>query len=1298
MTHLWKTSIASRTSCYNTLCLSLLLGLTTLFPAAAEAQEESARSSRYAEENNQIRRDKFDLIVPKIMRDRGIDMWIHVMREPIADPFGAEDLGSTSGVFIFTDRGGDRIERAIIGRRWQTSVYEVKRSDYVDPIPALGAYDIIGDPVRVIEPLSSPMTEYDYRFNGLREFVEARNPKRIALNYREHLAPWATFAKTDDGISHVDYRLLTKELGETYADRLVSSEYLIMDFNVSPVPSEVALLKKMRADDLERVDRIIAGIKPGVTKTRDVGVIVIRRMCNERLGWDDAVVQGGDILAAPSQGRFAYVLRDGETEPPADIKKLWAEHLMIDKILTETVRAGLTPREIMKSYKQKLADVGIVVIDPQLTIPQTNLFESLCFLKPTLGVYQFDYGWEACWDNGSNVYPEGFDPENTQVVFDMHGVGKGSREKKFDQSDGLGPRMGTYGPDWTRDVPLAPNHHFVLEYFFYMPSPTDEGEYLIFFNHEQVIATENGVERLSPQQQELLLISAGASVAQQESSGDWPHLRGPELDGTAMSGGVFDGETVGFRERWRVAVGPGYSGVAIAEGCVVTSVSDGATDAIQAFSAADGSPLWKYTIGPTHRGHDGSEDGMIGSPVIGRGKVFVVGPRGKLFALDFDDGELKWSVDLITELGAEPPLYGFAMTPLLEGDMLIVQVGAVEGRALCGLNPDSGELVWSVGDGFQEPERCQSPIVMSLGGHRQVVAMNGPEILGVAPTDGTILWRHSLWEDANASSGFVCPMGDDRFCAIIDGRLSAFRVSRKDSDWSVEMLFRSRELGKTWAAPVYFAGNIYGFKSNFLSCVDAASGKRLWRSRPPGGKGLILVDDRLVVFGSQGVVAVAAASPKGYDEELRGQFLEHSSFTWPSFANGHIFVRNSSELVCIQVVQADTAVAVADAPQPVGQGAFGRFVQSVTQAKDKTALVDAFFAGQKSFPIVEGNTVHVVYRGDVEDVAIAGAMLDDARPRALQRVEGTNFYYRSYPIEPGARWEYGLQVDFGEPTPDPLNPRTTAFGVIYDLVGNPRYEGPLSEVVMPGYDSATHLREPEGARGRIETYEFESVALGNKRSIKVYLPVGYGDGEAEYPLLIVHRGPEWLEKGKMTHSLDNLIGTRVQPVVVAFVPPGPIWWSEGAGTGTDKYLAMLVEEFVPDLERRYRLSSRPQDRALIGANWFGLTAAYGVILFPEVFGKAGVQSAGLGEISVHDFFERLHSRPANDAVFYVDWNRYEMRVPDQSWDQRADGLRLSSELRKQGYKVAGGEALDTHGWTSWRARTDDLLVALFPLE
>ena len=93
--------------------------------------------------NNQIRREKFDLIVPNAMRKNNIDMWIHVMRDGLSDLdmhendlFGAEDLGSSSGVFVFTDRGGDRIERAVIGRRWGATQrqYEKDKSHLIKEI------------------------------------------------------------------------------------------------------------------------------------------------------------------------------------------------------------------------------------------------------------------------------------------------------------------------------------------------------------------------------------------------------------------------------------------------------------------------------------------------------------------------------------------------------------------------------------------------------------------------------------------------------------------------------------------------------------------------------------------------------------------------------------------------------------------------------------------------------------------------------------------------------------------------------------------------------------------------------------------------------------------------------------------------------------------------------------------------------------------------------------------------------------------------------------------------------------
>ncbi len=478
------------------LSLILLFGLS--FSIAAQsvsklpAQEELEKLS-IEEWNNQIRREKFDLVLPEAMRKYKVDMWIHVMRDSIPDRFGEEGLGSSSGLLVFTDRGGDRIERAVLGRRWGATQRERGEGD-IQFLEKCGAYDIIHDPVFVVEPVSSPETEYDFRFNGLREFVEARDPKCIAVNYRDTLGPWGTTRRINDGISLTDYRLLVQELGPKYAHRLVSSEYVMMQYQITPVPSEVKLLKKYRKDELKLVKKAFAEIKPGVSRVDEledtgdyeVDVVVFRRMSTGQsqrgrsAGWEDAVVEGGDIVAAPSQGVFGYVLREGEAEPPPEIQKIWAEYLRIDKIFADTIKSGLTPREIMQEYQRKFDEAGIIVRKPQLHMFQPK--------------------------NNFPVYSMGYDPEKTIISVDLHGKGKGAQSRKHDIY--LGPRMGSYGPDWVYDIPLSPNHHFVLEYFFYMPSPGPEGkdQYLFFWNHEQAIATADGVEYLSPPQKELILI------------------------------------------------------------------------------------------------------------------------------------------------------------------------------------------------------------------------------------------------------------------------------------------------------------------------------------------------------------------------------------------------------------------------------------------------------------------------------------------------------------------------------------------------------------------------------------------------------------------------------------------------------------------------------------------------------------------------------------------------------------------------------------------------------------------------
>ena len=159
---------------------------------------------------NEIRRDKFEIYLPVVLRENKIDMWIHVIRPWATDPL-AYEFGSNSAVFIFTDRGDDRIERTVF--------------NYSEEITDPGAYDVIGKEAADLDqqnfyvsedPQKALETELSLRFQGLGAFVAKRDPQRIAVNYSEtlSLAEGSEVRTLTDGISHTDYLLLEKELGE----------------------------------------------------------------------------------------------------------------------------------------------------------------------------------------------------------------------------------------------------------------------------------------------------------------------------------------------------------------------------------------------------------------------------------------------------------------------------------------------------------------------------------------------------------------------------------------------------------------------------------------------------------------------------------------------------------------------------------------------------------------------------------------------------------------------------------------------------------------------------------------------------------------------------------------------------------------------------------------------------------------------------------------------------------------------------------------------------------------------------
>ncbi len=469
------------------LTMSMLLGLS--IPAVAQStltfpNEQELENLSIEELTNYNRREKFDIILPQVMREHNIDMWIHVMREGGAYSFGGvaygfyRELGSTSGVFIFTDRGGDRIERAVLGRRWES---RGRRNRESNSIEETGAYDIIGEAVSRRE-LPNPDTEYDHRFEGIGVFVAERDPRRIAVNYLDELGPTVA-ADANDGISYTDFRLLVKELGEKYAKRLVSSEYLEISYISRPVPSEIVMLKRIRKWIAESQERSFSKIVPGVTKAGDLEGEISLMPGRNRFDEDDVLKRGNlfivdqgaeaeyDLRHVGSRWRYrnffelvvqyGYILREGETDVPPEIKRIWEDAMKIRQITADNIKIGRTGRETFEIIKQKLTEAGINV-------------------------------------NPIQRFREDQDPEKTQVSIDLHALGKGRNA----------PRIGSIGPAWEHEIPLPLYHHFMMEFFIYRASPSKlygEKQINLWF-HDGAIVTERGIEFLSPPPTEIRLI------------------------------------------------------------------------------------------------------------------------------------------------------------------------------------------------------------------------------------------------------------------------------------------------------------------------------------------------------------------------------------------------------------------------------------------------------------------------------------------------------------------------------------------------------------------------------------------------------------------------------------------------------------------------------------------------------------------------------------------------------------------------------------------------------------------------
>jgi outer membrane protein assembly factor BamB len=779
----------------------------------------------------------------------------------------------------------------------------------------------------------------------------------------------------------------------------------------------------------------------------------------------------------------------------------------------------------------------------------------------------------------------------------------------------------------------------------------------------------------------LLLALALPTVSHAGPADEWTRYRGPGQGGPTLAGALPTSDLT-LALAWRKPLGSGYSNLSVADGKVVTMFTSGAVDVLAAFDVATGEERWRYELGPKYAGHDSSDDGPLSTPIVAQGSVYALGPRGQLVALGLADGTLRWQTTLDAS-SSTPPFYGYTSTPVVTDELVILATGG-KGHALTAWSRTTGERRWARGD---DSVTYQTPLLAELGGRQQIVAVTDFYLQGLAPADGSVLWqlRHTPGEQGEASAHAI-PVDGERFLVKYANDARLYKLGSQGP----EQLWSAKVFTNTFALPAYHEGHFYGFTGNFLSAVRASDGEIVWRSRPPGGRGLTLLDGHLAILDPQGNLVLAQASPRGYEERARVPALGAGNFATPSFASGRFFVRNLSEIAAV-AVQAGSAAAPASAsagaPQRL-QGAFGRWVAEVEAlpAAERQAAVQKRLASVVRTPVVEADGLtHFLWQGKAQDAGLLGDFLPREEEPGLDRVAGTDLFFRSVQLDPSAQYTYAFRVDFAEETVlDPKNP-----GFVDN--GNDR----LSDLRMPNWPAAPHLDAPPAgaARGSLDTLQVKSEKLGNTREVKVYRPAGYGQDKARrYPLLVVNHGDNLLRGSRWQSTLDNLLGSRVEPLIAVFVPR--LDRAEYTGAKADAYLAFLVEELLPQLDKTF--ATDPKRRAILGPASAGVAALLAGVTHPQVFSQIAVQSFLETPPATDTLRQRLAAATAKPKLVYLVASRYD--YPVNSGPNVVEMTRnLAQELRAAGIEVV--EQIGTHSpnWIGWAGQDDDILIRLFPM-
>jgi outer membrane protein assembly factor BamB len=434
------------------------------------------------------------------------------------------------------------------------------------------------------------------------------------------------------------------------------------------------------------------------------------------------------------------------------------------------------------------------------------------------------------------------------------------------------------------------------------------------------------------------LLTMAGQPALRAADFDWPQWQGPDRNAVSQETGLLQQWPEGGPPlAWRVTgIGSGYSAPSVADGRIFGLSNREGEEFVWSLSETDGKELWATRLGPAlTEGMPQGSEGTGCTPTVDGDRLYVLGLSGDLVCLQAGDGKILWRRSLTNDFGGIIPTWRYNESPLVDGDRIICTPGGKD-ATLVALNKQTGELIWktvvpdpSSGDsegpgrgggggrpGFRDSGASySSAIAIDFEGERQYVQFLSKSLVGVAASDGRLLWRY---DRAANRAGINCstPIYQDGLvfaASAYNNGGGLVRLNKDGNAVKAEEVWFSRNIENHHGGVLLIDGALYGSNGGngggYLICLDLQTGEVLWNERDPDKRrvtkgSVALADDRVYYRTEEGAMILIEPNRQEYTE--RGRFEQpdrtpQPAWAHPVIANGKLYLRDQDLLLCYDV-------------------------------------------------------------------------------------------------------------------------------------------------------------------------------------------------------------------------------------------------------------------------------------------------------------------------------------------------------------------------------------------------------------